>query len=67
MIEKKSLKLRCLHCHLTIKKAELEDGYCPECFEKSGQKVYDFKEVEIKESGTTRYRCEDCRLFIDVY
>jgi len=59
-------RLRCRHCHLTIKADELETRYCPECYEATGRKRSDFDEVEPVEAGQVQYRCEDCGLFIEV-
>ncbi|MGD9210043.1 MAG: hypothetical protein PVI90_04675 [Desulfobacteraceae bacterium] len=56
-------RLRCRECHLTIKAEELTDRYCPECYESSGKRNYDFEPIESEES--TRYRCEDCHLVIE--
>lgn len=58
-------KLRCRHCHLTIAADELPDEFCPECYEATGLKKYDFDAVEKTGSQTTRYRCEDCGILID--
>ena len=52
--------LRCRHCHLTIDAAEVGDGYCPECFERSGERHYDFEELETLSNGAATYRCEEC-------
>ena len=62
--EKKNL-LRCRNCHLTIKADDLGTGYCPECFEVSGRKQYDFEEVAVEEKGPARYRCEECGVIIE--
>jgi transposase-like protein len=45
---------------LTIAEEELGDGYCPECFENSGSKRYDFEELGSGASDVARYRCEEC-------
>lgn len=58
-------KVRCKHCHLTISVDELAGGCCPECFESTGRRRYDFEPVEDTDSGTTRYRCEDCGAVIE--
>ena len=58
-------KLRCQHCHLTLKPDELNQDYCPECFERSGDKRYDFKTIVAKEPASTKYRCEDCGIIIE--
>ncbi len=56
--------LRCQHCHLTIKADELGAGYCPECYEVTGNKQFDFEEVTAEDTGLSRYRCEDCGLIV---
>ena len=53
-------RLRCRHCHLTIKAADLPTRYCPECFETTHTKRYDFDEVVPVDSGIVYYRCETC-------
>jgi predicted RNA-binding Zn-ribbon protein involved in translation (DUF1610 family) len=53
-------KLRCRQCHLTLDREELGDGYCPECFQSSGKKYYQFEAIEPEGRGVTRYRCEEC-------
>lgn len=57
-------KLRCQHCHLQITPEELDSGYCPECFEETGRKHYDFEEIQSGSSSVTEYRCEDCGVVI---
>ena len=64
LLKEKHNRLRCRHCHLTIAADELGSGYCPECFESTGQRRYDFDPVETPDSGAARYRCEDCGLII---
>lgn len=59
-------RIRCRHCHLTIKRDELERRWCPECYEADGIKRTDFEEVSEAESKGVAYRCEDCGLFIAV-
>lgn len=56
-------RLRCRHCHLTIKSDELDGNYCPECLESRGRRHADFETVEAEES--TRYRCEECHIIIE--
>jgi hypothetical protein len=56
-------KLRCRHCHLTLDAEDLKDGFCPECFDTSGKKRYDFEELEAPEAPA-RYRCDDCGAII---
>jgi len=58
-------RLRCRHCHLTIKADDLGESYCPECFEMHGKKRYDFEEIEAVKTGTARYRCEGCGVIIE--
>ena len=57
-------KLRCHHCHLTIKEADLRTRYCPECYEATGAKRFDFEPVEEPLSTKTQYLCEDCGALI---
>ena len=52
-------RLRCRHCHLTLKAEDLQDGYCPECLEVSGRRRNDFERIEAGEKKV-QYRCEDC-------
>jgi LSD1 subclass zinc finger protein len=67
LLPRPAKKLRCRHCHLTIAAEELGCGYCPECFDASGKKSFDFEEVNAPaEDEKTRYRCEDCGAIIDV-
>ncbi len=60
LLETDGTKLRCRHCHLTIKKDELSQGYCPECLHAYGIRRSDFDSVEPEGKGETRYVCEDC-------
>lgn len=55
-------RLRCRRCHLTLSAEELQDGFCPECYESSGRRHYDFEPVESTQE--TRYRCEQCGILI---
>ncbi len=56
-------RLQCKHCHLTIKTDELDNSYCPECFEIHGKRRYDF--IEIKDDDTEiKYRCEKCHIIV---
>ncbi len=59
-------RLRCRHCALTIKSDELSSRYCPECYEATGSKRYDFDEVEEPIDGSVQYRCEDCGMLIQL-
>ena len=54
------VRLRCRYCHLTIKAADLPARYCPECFETTHTKRYDFDEVVPVDSGIVYYCCEAC-------
>lgn len=58
-------RLRCRQCNLTIKADELEFDYCPECFEVSGKKRYDFEQVVF--GPKTQYRCENCGAIIEYH
>jgi len=57
-------RLQCRYCHLTISEDELEEGYCPECYESEGWKRYDFDPVAPENLAETRYRCEECNIII---
>jgi hypothetical protein len=39
---------------------ELGDGCCPECFDVTGRRRYDFEDVAAGDDGGPRYRCEIC-------
>ena len=54
------MKRRCCRCHLTVSHEELAGSYCPECFEESGRRYYDFDDVEAGGDSTSPYVCEDC-------
>ncbi len=58
-------RVRCQRCHLSITAAELGTSHCPECYETSGAKRYDFEPVAPAAEGPSRLRCEDCGLMID--
>jgi hypothetical protein len=62
LLPERKRTLRCRHCHLTLDAEDLGDGYCPECFETSGKKQYEFDEMEAK--GVASYRCEECGAII---
>lgn len=64
LLPETSTRLRCRHCHLTIKADELVDGYCPECYENDRVRRNDFE--KIASSAATRYQCEDCGVIIEV-
>jgi len=65
LLPQKKNMLRCEHCHLTISPDELGEKHCPECFEVSGIKQYDFEELTAEETGIDTYRCEECGLIIE--
>lgn len=65
LITENESRRRCRHCNLTIKADELDGGYCPECYEESGVRRYDFEEVPAEPSGGVRYRCEKCHAIIE--
>ena len=56
--------MRCKRCHLTLSADELGDGYCPECFDRTGAKHYDFESLANSSGNVVRYRCEDCGVII---
>ena len=63
LLEAPAPRLRCRHCHLTIHADELGGGPCPECYEASGQRRYEFETLAGADGGIN-YRCEDCGLLI---
>jgi predicted RNA-binding Zn-ribbon protein involved in translation (DUF1610 family) len=65
LIAEASEKVRCTRCHLTLTPEELGDSYCPECYETSGKKQYEFEAVQVDQKEITRYRCEDCGTIIE--
>ena len=67
LVALKKKKLRCHHCHITIDIDELRSRYCPECFEVTGKKRYDFEEADSLTTDITQYRCEDCGVTIDCH
>ena len=58
-------KLRCRRCHLTISKSDIGSGHCPECYEARGVRHSDFEAIIAENQKKTRYRCEDCGIFIE--
>jgi Zn finger protein HypA/HybF involved in hydrogenase expression len=60
LVRDTAARLRCRHCHLTIKAADLSGRYCPECLETTHTKRYDFEEIVPVDSGSAYYRCEAC-------
>ena len=65
LLSDKHTRVRCRHCHLTIKADDLTYRYCPECFEANNTKRYDFEEIVTAASGSVRYRCEECGVLIE--
>lgn len=65
LLREQKNRLRCRYCHLTIHADELTSRYCPECFESSQTKRYDFDAVPEVTDGIARYRCEDCGVMIE--
>ena len=57
-------RLRCRHCHLTIKADELGESYCPECFEEHGKKRYNFVEIAATDARKPQFKCEECGIMI---
>ncbi len=64
IITENSDRLRCRHCHLTLKEADLKDGYCPECMEVTGRRQNDFDRIE-PDTKRVQYRCEDCGALLE--
>jgi predicted RNA-binding Zn-ribbon protein involved in translation (DUF1610 family) len=58
-------RFKCRNCQLTITADELGKSFCPECFETTGKKYYDFDLVPSHTSGKVRYRCESCGIIIE--
>ncbi len=63
LLEAPAPRRRCRHCHLTIREDELDGGFCPECYETSGKRRYEFETLAGAGEGIN-YRCEDCGLLI---
>jgi len=64
LLPERKKRVRCRYCHLTLAVEDLQDGYCPECFDASANKRYEFDEVKSPEEPTARYRCDDCGAII---
>jgi hypothetical protein len=64
LLTERKTTLRCRYCHLTISGEEVGDGFCPECFDASGNKRYEFERIVASEATAARYRCEDCGVII---
>jgi hypothetical protein len=64
LLPQRRTTVRCRHCHLTLGPEELTEGFCPECFESSGSKRYEFEELAAPEAAVARYRCEECGVII---
>jgi len=58
-------RYKCRHCQLTITEDELGKSFCPECFEITGKKNYDFDTISAPSLGKIRYRCESCGILIE--
>ncbi|MBM3222424.1 MAG: DUF4058 family protein [Candidatus Tectomicrobia bacterium] len=67
LAEQQHDRVRCRHCHLTIKAADLPSRYCPECWEATGRKQYDFEPVVSARTDVVRYRCEMCGVIIEAH
>ncbi|TMA08091.1 MAG: hypothetical protein E6J89_15485 [Deltaproteobacteria bacterium] len=65
LLPEKKKRVRCRQCHLTMDSEELGDGYCPECFETSGKRQYEFEEMETEGRGVARYRCQECDAIVE--
>jgi len=65
LVREPHVRLRCRHCHLTLTAAELPGRYCPECFETTHTKRYEFEEVRPADAGRVSYRCEVCGCLIE--
>jgi len=64
LLPERDQRVRCRRCDLTISRTEIEGSYCPECFERSGAKCYDFDELEEIKNAVSRYRCERCGVIV---
>ena len=65
LLPEKHDRIRCRHCHLTLTADELPSRYCPECFETTRIKRYDFEEIVTVATGRARYRCEECGIIVE--
>jgi hypothetical protein len=43
---------------------ELGDSYCPECFDGTGVKHFDFESLSAADGKVVRYRCAECGAII---
>lgn len=64
LIPERKSTVRCKRCHLTMSADDLGDGYCPECFDSTGVKHYDFESLSTAGANVVRYRCEECGAII---
>jgi len=64
LLQSRKRTVRCRRCHLTLDGEELGDGHCPECFDRSGRRHYDFDEVDSAGSNAVSYRCEECGVIV---
>jgi predicted RNA-binding Zn-ribbon protein involved in translation (DUF1610 family) len=65
LVHSRKRTVRCRRCHLTLDAEELLDGHCPECFERSGRRNYEFEEIAVQDDKAARYRCEECGVIIE--
>jgi len=56
--------LRCRRCYLTLDVEELGGSHCPECFERSGKRHFEFEELDTNSDGAATYRCEGCGVIV---
>jgi len=66
LLPEKEKRMRCRRCHLTIARTELQGGHCPECYETSGMKYYEWDEVEDAKGVNPCYRCEQCGAIVTI-
>ena len=64
LLAERKRTMRCRRCHLTMAAEELGEGHCPECFDSSGSKNFDFEEIVHSDGKGARYRCEECGIVI---
>ena len=64
LIPERKSTVRCKRCHLTMSADELGNSYCPECFDGTGVKHFDFESVLAADGKVVRYRCEECGAII---
>jgi hypothetical protein len=64
LLQSRKRTVRCRRCHLTLDAEELGDDPCPECFDKSGRRHYDFEEIAAGGTSSVSYRCEECGVIV---